>query len=137
MKEQSLSSMISDLDADQAAFLRGLVEGKNQTDAYQEVYGSERRSAESSASRLISNDKFHPVYVMAMLESVAGLLDGFRGLSPIILRRVGEILESENEAVVARVIDSLLDRIGIIKRSQLDVEGGINIVYFDKADKDL
>ena len=137
MSEQRLTDMIGGLEADQAAFLYGLMEGKSQTDAYVDVYGCERESAAANASRLIGNDKFHPVYVKAMLESFGGLIDGFKSMSPVILRRVGEILQSENEAVAARVIDSILDRIGIVKSAKLDVEGGINIVYFDKADKDL
>ena len=134
MSEPSLAEMIATLDADQAAFLRGLMEGKNQTDAYLDAYSCTRRSANGNASRLIANDSFHPVYVKAMLESFGGLIEGFKNMSPVILRRVGEILESENEAVVARVIDSILDRIGIIKSAKLDVEGGINVVYIDKED---
>ena len=133
-KQESLEGMITNLDADQAAFLRGLIEGKSQTDAYQEAFGCARESAKTSASRLITNANFHPVYVRAMLDSFEGLIDGFKRMSPVILRRVGEILESENETVAARVIDSILDRIGIIKSTKLDVEGGINVVYIDKED---
>ena len=136
-KQESLEDMITNLDADQAAFLRGLIEGKSQTDAYQDVYGCERESARANASRLIANANFHPIYVRAMLDSFEGLIDGFKRMSPVILRRVGEILESENEAVAARVIDSILDRIGIIKSAKLDVEGGINLVYVDKDLKDI
>jgi len=136
-KQESLEDMITNLDADQASFLRGLMVGKSQTDAYLDAYECERKSANANASRLIANDSFHKVYVRAMLDSFEGLIDGFKRMSPVILRRVGEILESENEAVAARVIDSILDRIGIVKSTKLDVEGGINLVYIDKDLKDI
>ena len=135
-KQQSLDEMIASLGAEQSAFLRGLMVGKSQTDAYQEAYGCERASARANACRVIASDSFHPVYVRAMLESFDGLIEGFKAMSPVILRRVGEILESENEAVAARVIDSILDRIGIIKSAHLDVEGNVT-VQFDKEDEGL
>ena len=133
---RSLEEMLSDLEADQASFLRGLMEGKSQTQAYQDAYHCERDSAAASAWRLLRNEKFRPVYVRAMLESFDGLIEGFKAMSPAILRRVGEILESENEAVAARVIDSILDRIGIIKSAHLDVKGDVNL-HFDKEDEGL
>ena len=131
MAEKTLAEMISDLEPKQAAFLRELIAGKGQTDAYEDVYQCDRKTAESSASRLIRNERFRPVYVRAMLESFDGLIDGFKKMSPVILRRVGEILESENEAVVARVIDSILDRIGIIKSAHHEVSGDVHL-HFDK-----
>ena len=119
--------MLSELTPKQAVFLRGLMEGKGQTDAYQAAYGGERASCESGASRLLRNDKFRAVHERAMAEAFGGLIDGFKRLSPAILRWIERTIhESDNEAVVARVIDSVLDRIGVVKtqRQELTGKGG-------------
>jgi len=136
MAEKTLDELLADLNPKQAAFLRGLMAGKSQTDAYVEAYGCSRDSARSSACDLLANRNFRPVYVRAMLESFDGLIDGFKRMSPVILRRVGEILESENEAVAARVIDSILDRIGIIKTTHQEVSGDVHL-HFDKRYEDV
>ena len=115
MASKELEALLSDLDPKQAMFLRGLMSGKTQRDAYQEAYGCGRESAESSASRLLRNDRFRPVYEKAMAECFDGLIDGLKEMSPIVLRRIREILVGENEAVVVRLIDSILDRTGVVR----------------------
>ena len=121
---KELERMLSELAPKQAAFLRGLMEGKGQTDAYQAAYGGERASCESGASRLLRNDKFRAVHEQAIAEAFGGLIDGLKELSPVILRRIRGILhESDNEAVVVRLIDSVLDRIGVVRGQRHELTG--------------
>lgn len=131
MAEKTLEELLTELKPKQQAFLRGLMEGKSQTDAYVDAYGCTRESAKTSASALKTNPNFHPVYVRAMMDAFDGLVPGLKALSPIVLRRVGELLESENEAVASKVIDSILDRIGIIKTTHQEVSGDVHL-HFDK-----
>jgi len=114
MAEKPLVEMIADMKPEWQAFLRGLLDGEAQTDAYQAAYGCERKSAESSASDLVRNPKFRAVYTRAVSEAFP-IIDGLKALTPRALRQIARLLESENESIVLRVIENLLDRTGVAK----------------------
>jgi len=119
---KELEAMVASLESKQAAFLRGLMEGKSKTAAYQEAYSCTRESARKNAHRVTANDGFRRVYERATAEAFGGLVDGLKELSPVILRRIRGILhESENEAVVVRLIDSVLDRLGVVRTERHEV----------------
>jgi len=116
-----LERMVAALPPKQAAFLRGLMEGKSKTDAYQTAFGCSRDSARAHGPRMVANGSFREVYERATAEAFGALIDGLKELAPVILRRLREILyESDNEAVVARVIDSVLDRLGIVRGARYE-----------------
>ena len=124
MASKELVMMIAELEPKRARFLRGLMEGKSQTAAYQDAYGCQRDSARANAVRVMANDSFRTVYQRAVAECFDGLIDGLKEMSPIVLRRIREILVGENEAVVVRLIDSILDRLGVVRteRREYSVE---------------